>query len=98
MRFVGTATFDDYMQNELLRAGVERKFEIIGEATKFLSEAAPHVANRIRQRASLISFRNVLIHGYAVVDDRRVFLAAKNPLEELRQDVKALIAELEKLT
>jgi uncharacterized protein with HEPN domain len=42
-RFVSSKTFDDYMQDELLRSGVERKFEIIGEAL-----------NRVRRDASTI--------------------------------------------
>ena len=32
LRFVCGKTFDDYEQDELLRSGVERKFEIIGKA------------------------------------------------------------------
>lgn len=31
-QFVRGKTFDDYRQDELLRSGVERKFEIIGDA------------------------------------------------------------------
>ena len=30
-RFVAGKTFDDYKNNDLLRSGVERQFEIIGE-------------------------------------------------------------------
>ena len=32
LRFVRGKTFDDYEQDDLLWSGVERKFEIIGEA------------------------------------------------------------------
>ena len=32
LRFVENKSFDDYENDELLRSGVERKFEIIGEA------------------------------------------------------------------
>jgi uncharacterized protein with HEPN domain len=32
LRFVRGKMFEDYDQDELLRSGVERKFEIIGEA------------------------------------------------------------------
>ena len=31
LRFVRDKTFDDYERDELLRSGVERKFEIIGK-------------------------------------------------------------------
>jgi uncharacterized protein with HEPN domain len=31
-RFVTGKTFDDFLADELLRSGVERQFEIIGEA------------------------------------------------------------------
>jgi len=31
-RFIHGKTFEDYEQDELLRSGIERKFEIIGEA------------------------------------------------------------------
>ena len=32
LRFVRGKTFDEYEQDELLRSGVERKFEILGES------------------------------------------------------------------
>ncbi|MEX0645833.1 MAG: HepT-like ribonuclease domain-containing protein [Parvularculaceae bacterium] len=94
--FIGDRDFETYLRDKVVRFAVERKFEIIGEATKLLSEEAPEVAERIRQRATLIAFRNVLIHGYSRVDDKRVYLAAKAPLTELRQNVESLLAELDK--
>ena len=35
--FIAGKTFDDYLDDDLLSAGVERKFEIIGEAFKGMS-------------------------------------------------------------
>jgi uncharacterized protein with HEPN domain len=40
-RFVHGTTFDDYEQDELLRSGVERKFEIIGEALNRIGRIEP---------------------------------------------------------
>lgn len=33
-RYVGETSYDDFMRDELLQAGVIREFEIIGEAAK----------------------------------------------------------------
>jgi uncharacterized protein with HEPN domain len=40
-RFVRGKTFDDYEQDELLRSGIERKFEIIGEALNRIRRGDP---------------------------------------------------------
>jgi hypothetical protein len=45
--FVHGRTWDDYEGDVLLRSGVERQFEIIGEALNRLSKAAPELAGRI---------------------------------------------------
>jgi uncharacterized protein with HEPN domain len=42
----------------------------------------------------IISFRNILIHGYAAVDDDRVYRITQGSLRRLRDVVVALQAEL----
>jgi uncharacterized protein with HEPN domain len=42
----------------------------------------------------IVGFRNVLIHGYATVDNARVWQIAETSLPGLRQAVSALLAEL----
>ena len=61
-----------FAENEIVRAAVERKFEIMGEALNQLSKIDPALARRVPDFRDIISFRNLLIHGYAVVDQDEV--------------------------
>ena len=72
LRFVRGKTLDDYEQDDLLRSGVERKFEIIGEALNRIKGAHPTVLDQVREHRSVVSFRNILAHGYDSIDNRIV--------------------------
>ena len=93
--FTLDADFAEYQSNAMLRAAVERQFEIIGEAVKRLSEMNPDLANRIRERPRIIGFRNQLIHGYFVIDDRVVWDVIRTKLPILAQDVRMLLQDTE---
>ena len=60
----------DYEADAMLRAAVERQFEISGEALAQVAKLDEELASRIGQHRRIIAFRNILIHGYADVDDR----------------------------
>jgi uncharacterized protein with HEPN domain len=72
-RFVEKKQFSDYEADELLRSAVERQFEIIGEALSQLHKIDPSSAAAIPELRRIIAFRNILVHGYALVDDRLVW-------------------------
>jgi uncharacterized protein with HEPN domain len=93
-RFVGGKTFDDYAADELLRAAVERQFEIIGEAINGLAKADPDSAQKISEYRRMIAFRNILIHGYTHVDDAIVWDIVESKLENLAREVAALQHDL----
>lgn len=93
--FVAGKTFQDYQSDALLRAGVERKFEIIGEALNRLSKTAPEIAARIPDLPRIVAFRNILIHGYAAVEDVLVWQMTRDKLGALRACIDALIDEIE---
>jgi uncharacterized protein with HEPN domain len=89
-RFTAGRTFDDYVADDLLRAAVERQFEIIGEAFAGLRRNDPLLAERIPDLARIIAFRNVLIHAYATVDDRLVWDVVEQELSALRSAIAKL--------
>ncbi|MBA3517677.1 MAG: DUF86 domain-containing protein [Rhizobiales bacterium] len=61
-RFLAGISQDEYLTNEILRAAVERHFEIIGEALARLARSSPEVAARIPDLARAVAFRNLPIH------------------------------------
>jgi uncharacterized protein with HEPN domain len=83
-----------YRENPLVRSAVERQFEIIGEALNRLSKEAPDLADRLPNLRKIVGFRNVLIHGYAVIDDGRVWEIVTTLLPSLRATVADLLTEL----
>jgi uncharacterized protein with HEPN domain len=86
-------TLDDYRGDRLLRQAVERNFEIIGEAMGRLARLDPVTAARIGQYQQIISFRNVLIHGYDLIDEAQVWEVICQNLPTLEGEVAALLDE-----
>ena len=89
--FVRHKDFSDYEKDAMLRAAVERQFEIIGEALRRLLTEDPPTAARISDHARIVAFRNILAHGYAEVDDRIVWGIVESSLPGLLKQVDALL-------
>ena len=83
---------DTYVADAMLHAAVERQFEIIGEALARLRKLAPEVCGVVTDAGRIIAFRNILIHGYADVDDRLVWNIVETKLPLLIREVADLIA------
>jgi len=89
--FSAGKSFDDYQDDAMLRSAVERQFEIVGEALSQLSKVAPELAAQIPDRRRIVAFRNVLIHGYAIVDDALVWQVLIEKLPGLTKTVQDLL-------
>jgi uncharacterized protein with HEPN domain len=79
-QFVLGVSYGEYHANKLVKAAVERKFEVIGEALNRLARLSPNTASAIREYEKIISFRNLVIHGYDVVSDPIVWDVIQNKL------------------
>jgi uncharacterized protein YutE (UPF0331/DUF86 family) len=53
----------------------------------------PDVFARVSDGPTVIAFRNILAHGYATLDPRRVFEAAAHRACRLREVLATLLAE-----
>ena len=91
LRFTAGKTFEDYESDELLRSAVERQLEILGEALGKLRQADADAARSIRALPRAVGLRNVLIHGYATVDDRIVWGVVESNLPDLRHEIAVLL-------
>ena len=91
--FVQGARISNYSANPMLKAAVERKFEIIGEALAQLSRHFPDIAVRIAGCGQIIAFRNRLIHGYSMVSDALVWDVIEADLPKLKRDAETLLQE-----
>lgn len=88
--FIANKTFEDYLEDELLSAGVERKFEIIGEALNRILKESPNDLEAITNYRGIIDFRNVIAHAYDHLEDTLVWGLASNQLDQLISELEAI--------
>jgi uncharacterized protein with HEPN domain len=88
---VGDRDSDQFSSNAMVQSAVERQFEIIGEALNQLSKIAPDITAKIPDCGQIIAFRNILIHGYAVLDKSIVWKVIEEDLPLLEKTVQQLL-------
>jgi uncharacterized protein with HEPN domain len=86
-------SFQTYQSDAMLRSAVERQFEIIGEALNQLRKADAVLAAAVPDLSRIVAFRNILIHGYAVVDDALVWQILTERLPDLAKIIRRLLEE-----
>ena len=91
--FAAGKGFAQYQDDELLRSGVERKFEIIGEALSRLGRQAPDVIRSISDVPAIIAFRNRITHGYDAIDDLVVWDIVQQKVPKLESEIARLLNE-----
>jgi uncharacterized protein with HEPN domain len=80
-----------YRGSPVTQRAVERDFEIIGEALSRIKKIDERVLRNISQHHRIISFRNILIHGYDMVDELIVWNAVENHLPVLIKEIQDLL-------
>ena len=91
LSFVSSKTREAYLSDAMLRSAVERQLVVLGEAANKLSKLDVETACRISEYRKLVNFRNVLVHGYADVDDDLVWDLVQTKLPTLLTEVRALL-------
>lgn len=91
--FTSGRGFDDYQRDPMLRAAVERKLEIVGEALRKAMTGAPWIESRIPDARRIIATRNHIVHEYDALDDGLLWDAACYKIPELAALLEYVIAE-----
>jgi len=92
-RFTEGKDLAAYTQEEMIRAAVERKFGIIGEALSRLEKEDPQTAQAIPELRRIVGLRNRLIHGYDHVDDSIIWDIVQHKLPSLAAQISALLSD-----
>ena len=84
-------SIEEYQQRAMVRAAVERELQIVGQALAQLTKLDPTLAEHITDRRRIVAFRNILVHGYADVDDRLVWDVVATKLPTVRAELDVLL-------
>jgi uncharacterized protein with HEPN domain len=90
--FTEGKVFNDDEGDLVLISAVERHFEIIGEALSRLHRVDPEIAEQIPEYQRIIAFRNILIHGYAAIQNHTVWGVVRGYLPALANRIEHLLS------
>lgn len=90
-QFSAGKTYSDYASDPLLRSAIERQLIIVGEALLQAVRLDPSLTDRISDTRKIINFRNVMVHGYAVVQHETVWGVLQRHIATLHREVKRLL-------
>jgi uncharacterized protein with HEPN domain len=81
--------FNEYKTNKLLRRGIERELEIIGEATSRILKIDNLID--ISDSRRIVDLRNWVIHGYDKVDDVIIWGIISRDIPKLKEQVESFL-------
>lgn len=88
--FCKDKTFADFCGDRGLQLIIERELEIIGEALARLRRDYPSLADRIPDIHKIVGLRNILAHGYDVLEHEILWDIVENRISALKRVVQSL--------
>jgi uncharacterized protein with HEPN domain len=93
-KFMRNRSLSDYLADELCQSAVERQLEIAGDALGQLRKLDAVLFGKVPDGDLVVAFRNVLAHGYATLDHRRVYDIASSRAGELLKTLETLLSQM----
>ena len=87
----GKRDFNEYQANKLLRRGIERELEIIGEAASRILKLDSSI--NIENARKIVDLRNWVIHSYDKIDAVIIWGIVSKQLPILKKQVDKLLEE-----
>ncbi len=94
-KFVEGMTLEELKNDEKTSSAVIRKFEIIGEAAKYIPKKVKDKHKDIQWK-SMAGMRDRLIHAYFGIDYNLVWSAIKTEIPKLKPKLKKVLSSMEK--
>lgn len=92
-KFLNGISYAQYRGDAMRQAAVERKFEVIGEAARKLSETFTDAHPEI-PTSKIIGMRNIIAHRYYTVDHEIVWRVASVEVPAIAKTISSLIPPL----
>ena len=90
MSFVSKSEFQDLFSDRMLQAAVEREFEIIGEALNKITKIDKNCLKDVHDVKRIIGLRNIIIHGYDMIDYEILWDAATDKVQQLKEEIQKI--------
>ena len=89
--FIANRSFSDYCSDRMLQAALERKLEIIGEALNRIEDIDRDILQReLPDYRKIIGLRNILAHGYDIIDYEIIWDLVINNVPFLKSRVMSI--------
>ena len=88
--YMNSVSHEEFLRNRLLQDGVIRQLEVMGEATRNLSEELRNEYPEIPWR-QMIGLRNRMIHAYFNVDLQIIWEIVQGDIPDLKPKMKCVI-------
>lgn len=90
--YIGGANYESFCNNQMMVDAVIRNLEVIGEASRNISDEMKNKYSIIPWR-QMTGLRNILIHEYFGVDESIIWNVITVNLEEMKPDLLKAVRE-----